>query len=180
MKPSGVPEVLDRNLAKIIIVRGSMICVAAILFWSGVEHLRNPFAFLSSILKYKLLTERPATFVASILPVFQTLLAGMMILGVARRFTSFCAAGLLSVFSVAQASALARGLEIGCGCFGAASNAPITLSSVGRVASLAVLAWLMLRFEVEDAPADPVPNVAADEIHCANRNTGATKWETCP
>lgn len=170
----------DRNRARFIIVRGIMICVAAILFWSGVEHLRNPFAFLSSILKYKLLTERPATFVASVLPVFQTLLAGMMFLGVARRFTSFCAAGLLSLFTLVQASALARGLEIGCGCFGAASNAPITLYSVGRVATLAALAWLMFRFEVDDAPPEAMPSVDADEVHSSPPRTVATKWETCP
>jgi|GEM_PF-3287410 len=163
-----------------MLVRGVMICVAAVLFWSGVEHLKNPFAFLSSVIRYQLLTGLPASVVAAFLPVFQTLLAGMIVLGVARRMTSLCAAVLLTLFTAVQLSALLRGLEIGCGCFGAASNAPITGYSVSRVAALAALAWLMFRLDVDDAAPGQLPNLNVDECSKAAGRIEMPELEACP
>jgi putative oxidoreductase len=127
-----------RNLIPRIVTIG----IALVLVWSGVEHLKNPFAFLTSILRYRIIQGQIATFVAAVLPVFQTVLAAMMILGISRRATSLAAALLLTAFSLVQMSALLRGLDIGCGCFGASNNAPITVWSVARVSMLAAVVWL--------------------------------------
>jgi hypothetical protein len=124
--------------------------MALLLFWSGSEHLKNPFAFLVSILRYRLIQGDAATLVASILPVIQTVLAGMLALGVTRRVTLFSAATLMSLFACVQLSAVLRGLEIGCGCFGAGSDTPVTIWSVARVATVAAVAWLSFFLEAMD------------------------------
>ena len=121
--------------------------IAGVLFWSGSEHLKNSFAFLSSVLRYRLVSGQLAVIVATTLPVFQTVLAGAIVLDIDRRRSVICAASLLSFFAIVQLSALIRGLEIGCGCFGASSDAPVSMFSIARVSALAMLGWIAFRAE---------------------------------
>ncbi len=139
--------------------RAVSVGIAGVLFWSGVEHLKNPFAFLTSILRYRIIDGDLATVLAATLPVLQTTLAAMMVLGVSRRLTTVCATLLLSVFTAVQLSALLRGLEIGCGCFGAANDVPITTWTVSRVALLALFGWAAYVLDCErSTAADKITN----------------------
>jgi hypothetical protein len=135
------------RLAFCLFNRCCQILIGIVLFWSAVEHLKNPFFFLSSVLKYKLLDAEIAKIVALFLPTVQLLLAASLVLGIQKRLSIGAVAVLLSLFTFVQATALARGLTIGCGCFGAGHDDPITLFSVFRVGSLATVAWCSLSFE---------------------------------
>jgi len=144
-------------------VRFIAIGLAIVLFWSGVAHFKNPFAFLTSILRYKLVSGDIASVVAMALPVLQSVLAGMLVVGVGMRTAFLGTAVLLSGLTAVQASTLLRGLRIGCGCFGSGNETPITWLSVTSVAAMAGVAWLCCRltrgtttddetFSLEDAP----------------------------
>lgn len=126
------------------IARCFALLIAGILFWSGAEHLKNPYAFLTSVLRYRLVSGQTAMVVAMALPVAQTVIAGMIFLGIGRSHAMLWAAALLTLFTGVQMSALVRGLEIGCGCFGIANETPISWLSMSRVAILAALGWCVV------------------------------------
>ena len=95
----------------------------AILFSvSAYLHLSNPVAFFESIIKYKLVSSSVAAFVATVLPAAMVVISIWLIIGVHKRATAFAASILLAAFFGAQASAVIRGLEIDCGCYGTHSE----------------------------------------------------------
>ncbi len=107
------------------------------LFWlrSGLAHITNPYYFLSSVYKYEILGPALGMVAAMGLPALQLTLAAAL---VTRRFVGgalLLSVALLVVFAAAQASALARNLKIGCGCFGAAESRPLDAESL-TIASL--------------------------------------------
>lgn len=81
-------------------------------------------------------------FLAVILPGLQFVLAICLL---SRTFVGGALLGsalLLTLFAGVQASALARGLRIDCGCFGAGSSELIGPGSLGAVGLLCVAAYL--------------------------------------
>ena len=159
-----------------IAIRIIELSIAGVLFWSGVEHLRNSFAFLTSLLRYQLVSGHVAVGIATILPVFQTVLAGTLVLGLFRRQMLVVAATLLTVFAIVQSIAYVRGLEIGCGCFGAGNDTPIDAFSIARVSILAAFAWIAFCFQGKETAANiaseiPVGNTAQTGIELLQLET---------
>lgn len=117
---------------------GLATAVVLAYYWlkSGLAHLSNPYSFLSSIYAYELVNPWLGWVAAMALPSLQLVLAPCLVL---RRFVGgamLVSAALLGVFTLAQASALARGLQIGCGCFGAAEHQAIDGRSLALASSL--------------------------------------------
>jgi hypothetical protein len=135
-------RLLDREYRTELFVRIVAISLAAVLFWSSVEHLKNPFAFLTNVLRYRLVSGDVAAVVAMALPVVQAVLAGMLVFGAGLRTALLGTALLLSGFSAVQTSALVRDLKIACGCFGAGNETPITWSSISAVTGMACVAGI--------------------------------------
>jgi hypothetical protein len=123
-----------------------LIGVAIGIVWiqSAAAHASNPYFFLGSIYKYKLIGPGLGPLVAAGLPALQLVLAICLL---ARVFVGGALLGsalLLSAFAAIQLSAFARGLTIDCGCFGPASSTPIGESSVATVICLALAAFAAL------------------------------------
>lgn len=159
------------GLVAIWLQRLAVIFIAVILFWSGAEHLKNPFAFLTSIVRYQIIDGIAATTLATALPIFQTVLAAMLIFGISPLRTRLCAAALLTVFTSVQISAIVRGLEVGCGCFGTANDTPITWGSVLRVGLLASLAWALYYKSSGDLKEQPNACVVDNGLTSATRHS---------
>jgi len=116
--------------------------IALALFWlrCGLAHITNSYYFLSSIYSYEIVGPVLGVIAAMGLPALQLILAAGL---VTRRFVGgalFLSAALLTVFAAAQVSALVRGLEIGCGCFGAAERQPIGGESLATTSLLLICA----------------------------------------
>jgi len=113
------------------------------LIVSGLIHLAGPYFFLEAVLQYQLVRGLPAQFVAMIVMVSSVVL-GTAIVFYSR--LSPISLGLSAVlflsFVVAQVSAVARGLNIACGCFGA-TNHQIGWMSIGLSISLCIIASVM-------------------------------------
>ncbi|MEQ8820008.1 MAG: MauE/DoxX family redox-associated membrane protein [Sumerlaeia bacterium] len=86
-------------------------------FLAGFVKLQNPYLFLDDVIQYRLVGFGVALLIATILPVMEISLAA----AIGTRFCLPFAAGLssllLTVFLVAQSSAVIRQLDISCGCF---------------------------------------------------------------
>ncbi len=84
---------------------------------ASLEKVVDPAAFAVSIDNYQMLPREVIPLFATVLPWIE-LLAGLALLaGVLRDGGALLASALMVVFIIAVASALARGLDISCGCY---------------------------------------------------------------
>ncbi|MBI3005002.1 MAG: DoxX family membrane protein [Ignavibacteriales bacterium] len=99
------------------LVLAARVFIGFVFVFASVDKVAQPDEFAISIDNYKLLTDEMATLTATVLP-WVELLSGLGILaGVYFRGTSLLASMMSLIFVLAVGSALARGLDISCGCF---------------------------------------------------------------
>ncbi|MCP4571038.1 MAG: DoxX family membrane protein [bacterium] len=91
--------------------------VGGVFLYAAWDKLLHPQAFAQAIHFYHLV---PASLLhpwAHLLPVLEIVVGLALVLGLLQRGAALLAGGLTVVFMVAIAAALARGLDISCGCF---------------------------------------------------------------
>jgi putative oxidoreductase len=118
------------------------LCVATVFAWAALPKLAQPAAFASDVQNYRLLPEALVGHVALFLPAFELVVALGLLVPRYQRGAALMATGMLLSFSVAMASARMRGIDLSCGCFGAAFEAKVSWLTVTRSAALSVLAAL--------------------------------------
>lgn len=92
--------------------------LAAVLLVSGHLHITNPFQYLQSIAGYRLVPFELAIVLSTVLPILQLTIGMMLLIRAWNTAALLLSTGLLWVFCLAGVAALARGLNITCGCFG--------------------------------------------------------------
>ncbi len=92
--------------------------LSALFLWAGLLKLRDAQGTQIAIYQYKILSWELSGIVATFLPFLEiTTAAGLWIPRVRLGAVALCV-GLLLVFIGALASAVARNLDVSCGCFG--------------------------------------------------------------
>lgn len=92
--------------------------LAALFFWTGLLKLQAPDATQMAVFQYRLVSWEAAGVLATLIPMLELSAAfGLLLPRLRLGGISLCI-GLLLVFCGALASALARNLDISCGCFG--------------------------------------------------------------
>jgi uncharacterized membrane protein YphA (DoxX/SURF4 family) len=113
---------------------------------AGALKIADPTGFATAITHYQLLPEW-APLLAAMLPTIEIVGGAALLAGPLpwRRAGALCLGALMILFMVAAASALARGVDVACGCFGSASGAVSAWTLVRDGALLAAaaltLAW---------------------------------------
>jgi hypothetical protein len=112
------------------------ITVGALFVVAGALKLRDPAAFALEVVNYRLLSSL-APVIAVVLPPMEVVLGAALITAPVawRRAAALALLVLLGVFTVAVTLAVARGINVDCGCFG---------PGAGRVTWLTVLRDLAL------------------------------------
>lgn len=133
-KLAGGTSLKSAFLAHPWVSRGLRWIVGAVFLYAGVVKLRGPQDFADSIASFRVL---PTAFIngfAVTLPPFEVLTGVLLLVGRHRRAASLAALLMTTVFALAMTSALARGLQIDCGCFGShGAFSPLNTSlSLGR------------------------------------------------
>jgi uncharacterized membrane protein YphA (DoxX/SURF4 family) len=137
------PETRRANSAiRSILPRVPEMVLGLIFLVSSVAHLNNPFAFLNSVLNYQIVSGWPANVIAISLPALEFVIGVCLVSGSLRFGALGTAALMLAGFTLAQLSALFRGLAIDCGCFGSASQM-VSIQSVAFVSVLLVTATFL-------------------------------------
>jgi uncharacterized membrane protein YphA (DoxX/SURF4 family) len=85
--------------------------------WASIDKISNPGGFAESIYNYRMLPHETINFMAIVMPWLELVTGILIIIGVLMRGSAFWIGLMLLVFIVALSSALARGLDINCGCF---------------------------------------------------------------
>lgn len=97
--------------------------LGGVFIYAGIGKIRNPADFAGDIDNYRLLPYVLVTLTAAVLPWVEVICGLLLIFGRWLAGASFIVIVLNVVFMVAIGSAVARGLDIDCGCFSAAGNA---------------------------------------------------------
>jgi putative oxidoreductase len=124
---------------------------------AGVLKVLDPARFAADIDHFRLLKYFAVAPLALYLPWLEIICGLAVFAGAWRRSALGLLLALTIVFIAAIISAWMRGLDIRCGCFGAASTAPLAYDLLFDVVLGGVLFWLL---RVEGRPGSP----PADEV----------------
>jgi len=94
------------------------VVLAGIFFYAGWIKVSDPTLFAIKVRNYELLSDPWVAFVAITLPWLEIICAVCIVSRRFERGALMWVAGMLLVFLFGLISALARGLDIDCGCFG--------------------------------------------------------------
>jgi len=122
------------------------IAIGGLFIYAGLQKIGTPLQFADSIATFKVLPPELINLVALALPPFEILVGGLLLFGAFVRPAAFALVGLDAVFIVLLLQAIARGLEVDCGCFG--SGEPSRWAawlSLGRNLMLLVGCWWVYR-----------------------------------
>ena len=144
-----------------ILARAARILLGGIFLWASVTKVPDMAAFAESVANYRIVPPALVPAVAAAVVGVEIAAAVALLLNVWARAAALVLSALLAVFTVGLASALARGIDLSCGCFG--GNAPATWWTVLRDVVLLLFA-LAVAASSPPAPArapsrppDPAP-----------------------
>lgn len=121
-----------------LLARAARILLGGIFLWASVTKVPDMAAFAESVANYRIVPPALVPAVAAAVVGVEIAAGVALVLNVWARAAALVLAGLLAVFTVGLASALARGIDLACGCFG--GNDPATWWTVLRDVVLVGLA----------------------------------------
>jgi putative oxidoreductase len=117
----------------------SRLGLGALFVFAGAAKAYDPGELADEVQKYNLLPWIPAVLLALYLPWLEILAGLLLVLNKFERGALLVIGLLLLIFTVALASAMVRGLNIDCGCFGKALTSTGTIIPLVRNLLLLVL-----------------------------------------
>jgi hypothetical protein len=138
------------NRFRDVFLFGASLLLGFVFVYAANVHLSNPYSFLSHVYSYDVVSESLGILIAAVLPSLQLVIGiALLFFSRLRRFCFIAATALLFAFTAFQLQAHLRELNIACGCFSNNSVDPITWVTIGRTATLFVIAtlccWLSCR-----------------------------------
>jgi putative oxidoreductase len=134
-----------RWIRSALAVRACEIAIGVILAWAGLAKIGDLPAFAAQVHNFRILPLALENLAALTLPWIEIVVALTLLTRVRSREGAWTALGLLVVFTVAVILAVARGLDIECGCFGTADATRVGWTKIaenlGLIAIAAIAAW---------------------------------------
>lgn len=93
-----------------------------LFLWSSLPKIRQPYSFLSTVYDYQLVGPKLGMLTAMTLPWLELLVSLCLIGGIFVSGALLASTAMAGMFTFVLSWALHRGLEIGCGCFGASTE----------------------------------------------------------
>lgn len=143
---------------KTLVSRVLCVLVAIVFAVAAVPKLIDPGSFANDLLNYRILPEALVGWVALFMPALELVIALALLWPRFQRGGALLATALLVSFAVAMAQARIRGIDLSCGCFGAAFESKVSWLTVVRSLLLAVMSALPLLW---------LPLSAAEPSHAA-------------
>jgi putative oxidoreductase len=97
--------------------------LAAVFLYAGIAKAWNPQEFGLEIARYRMVPHGLINSMAIMLPWIEIVAGVLLVVGLWARAAALLCSGLMVVFIAAIISALKRGLDISCGCFGGGDQA---------------------------------------------------------
>ena len=123
------------------------IILGGLFIYASIHKIIHPDRFLLAVNNYRFLPEFIARPFAAIMPWCELLCGIGLISGVFLRGAALITAALYLAFIIAMAQALARGLNISCGCFTETETEPIHVLTLIRDIALFLMAfWVFFAY----------------------------------
>ncbi|MGQ9809899.1 MAG: MauE/DoxX family redox-associated membrane protein [bacterium] len=110
----GFLKVIFTNRLFLIAIR---IIIGITFIWASMDKIMKPGEFAINIYNYRMLPYWTINLMAIIMPWMELICGVLIIVGFFWRGSAFLIGAMLLVFIIALSSAIARGLDISCGCF---------------------------------------------------------------
>ena len=137
------------------IVRVGRLVLGLIMIAAGFGKITDPAAFATQIRHFAILPAGLENLPAILLPWVEVVCGLSLLTGVRARSAAWLSAAMLVAFTLAVGSAMARGLDIECGCFGTADSTRVGgFKLIENLAFTAIAAIASLRL---DPPPDAAP-----------------------
>jgi len=122
------------------VIRGAQIAVGLVFLAAALPKIGDPGSFALSVHYFRIVPLAIENLIAVSLP-WVELVAGLaLVLGIRAREGGVIVTAMMAVFTVAVASALARGLDFECGCFGTGDGARVGAGKLFENTGLLLLA----------------------------------------
>lgn len=103
-----------------------------VFIWASLDKIQHPGAFAQVIANYRMVPMPLLHSFAWLLPLVEAIVGLALIAGWQRRGAALLATLMTVMFIIAIASALARGLDISCGCFDTAEGGSVGMDLLLR------------------------------------------------
>jgi uncharacterized membrane protein YphA (DoxX/SURF4 family) len=131
---------LGRRKARPLLSRACQVAVGVVFLIAALGKIGDLESFAGQVHNFRLVPVAAENLVAVALPWIEVVAGLSLVLGIRARSGAVVAAGLMAVFVVAVAAALARDLSIECGCFGKAGAARVGWVKLAQNLGLLLLA----------------------------------------
>ena len=122
-------------------IRVCQLATGLIFAWAGLAKVGDPRGFAEQVHNFRMVPLALENLIAVILPWIEIVAALALIAGVRARAGAVTATGMLVVFTVGVIAALARGLDIECGCFGTGDASRVGGLKVLQNLGMIIVAW---------------------------------------
>jgi putative oxidoreductase len=106
-----------------LLARMARFLLGALFLWASATKVPDMAAFAESVANYRIVPPALVPLVASALVGVEIAAAVALLLNLWARAAALLLAALLAAFTVGLAGALARGIDLACGCFGGSDAA---------------------------------------------------------
>ena len=115
--------------------------IGGLFVYASWHKIAHPELFALDVATYEILPLVLVNPMAIILPYVEFIAGVMLIVGFRTRAGAFLATGMLIMFTIALALALAKGLDVACGCF---ASQTMEEDPISRMTLLRDLLWILL------------------------------------
>lgn len=120
------------------------LALAAVFVWAAIPKLLEPASFAEAVANYHLVPDSLVGVVAALVPAMELVIAVALVVGWGARGAAVAAMAMLTVFTIGMVQAMVRGIDLECGCFGAALKAEVGWGTVLRNVALVGLGGAVL------------------------------------
>lgn len=156
-----VAALLDRREVQLLL----RLALGGVFLYAAGSKIYSPGQFAVAVSNYRLLPHEWTHLAAITVPWVEAIAGTLVILGVWLRPSALVLLGLTGVFMAAIASALARGLNIECGCFGTVGGRQVGLASLAFDAVLLAMAAALV-WRVKAPCPSPPPSTPGPSAEC--------------
>jgi len=130
--------------ARKLVTWACCVILAAVFALAAVPKLIDPGNFANDLLNYRLLPESLVGLFALFVPALELVIAAALLWPRYQRGAALLSTVLLVGFAAAMAQARIRGIDLSCGCFGAAFESKVSWLTVARSMLLAAVSAVPL------------------------------------
>ncbi len=122
--------------------RGAQVLLGLLFLYAALAKIVDMGDLATEVHNFRLVPQWSENLIAMALPWIELLAGLALVLGVSPRAGAWVAGALLAVFTLGVIAAMARGLDITCGCFGTSSVMRVGWAKLAENLGMLVLAAL--------------------------------------